>query len=234
MVMNPALTLEKISAPTPFTRVGGDQCVVLRDIDWAGYATMLLLRGERGVPRMTYLDGNLWLMSPSFSHERLAERLGLFVMEVVVGLDISSVAAGHTTFRRKKKRGGVEGDKTFYLANEERVRGKTKIDLRTDPPPDLAIEAVYTHSATPAVKVWRRLGVPEVWACDEDCLRILVLQANHRYVESETSAAFPFLTATEIFEWASRIQIVSETDWVKDVRRWVQETLVPRVRGQNG
>ena len=195
---------------------------------------MLRLRGERGVPRMTYLDGNLWLMSPSFSHERLAERLGYFVMEVVVGLDIPCVTAGHTTFRRKKKRGGVEGDKTFYLANEERVRGKINIDLRVDPPPDLAIEAVYTHGATPAVKVWRRLGVPEVWACDEDCLRILVLQANGRYVESETSVAFPFLTAAEIFEWASRLQIVSETDWVKDVRRWVQETLIPRVRGQGG
>jgi Uma2 family endonuclease len=193
---------------------------------------MLRLRGERGVPRMVYLDGDLWLMSPSFPHERLAERLGLFVMEVVVGLGIPCIPAGHTTFRRKKKRGGVEGDKTFYLANEGRIRGKRDIDLRVDPPPDLAIEAVYTHSATPAVAVWRRLRVPEVWACDEDRLRILSLQANGRYLESGASVAFPFLTAAEAFGWASRPQTVSETEWVGEVRRWVQEVLVPRVRGQ--
>jgi Uma2 family endonuclease len=225
-------TPETITAPNRFTSVAGDQCVVLRGLDWAGYKTMLRLRGERGVPRMTYLDGNLWLMSPLFSHERLAERLGFFVMEVVVGLEIPCIPAGHTTFRRKKKRGGVEGDKTFYLANEERIRGKKDIDLRVDPPPDLAIEAVYTNSATPAIAVWRRLRVPEVWACDEDCLRILVLQANGRYLESEASLAFPFLTAAEAFGWASRPQMASETEWLREVRRWVRETLLPRVRGQ--
>jgi Uma2 family endonuclease len=227
----PTVTAE---IPSPTTRVEGDRCVVLRDIGWAGYSTMLRLRGERSVPRMTYLDGDLWLMSPSFSHERLAERLGAFVVEVVTGLAIPCTPAGHTTFRRRRKRGGVEGDKTFYLANEERIRGKVDVDLRTDPPPDLAIEAVYSRSATPAVKIWRRLGVPEVWACDEDRLRILVRQANGRYVESGTSLAFPFLTSAEIFEWASRLQLVSETEWILDLRQWVRDVLVARVRGQGG
>ncbi len=219
-------------APLLVTSVEGDQCVVLRAVGWAGYRALLRLRGEKSVPRMTYLDGDLWLMSPSFSHERLAERLGLFVMVVVEELDIPCTPAGHTTFRRKKKRGGVEGDKTFYLANEGRIRGKENIDLRFDPPPDLAIEAVYTHGAAPAVEVWRRFRVPEIWACDEDRLRILAIGADGRYAESGMSIAFPFLTATEVFEWVSRPQTCSETDWIKDVRRWVRKVLVRRVGGQ--
>ena len=217
-------------SPILFTKVGGDQCVTLHRIGWVGYSTMLRLRGERGVPRMTYLDGDLWLMSPSFSRERLAERLGWFVGEVVVGLKIPCIPAGHTTFRRRKKRGGAEGDKTFYLANEARIRGKDTIDLRVDPPPDLVIESVYTNSVTPALAVWRRLRVPEVWACDEDRLRILVLQANGRYAEAKTSLAFPFLTTAEIFDWASRPRTVAETEWAYEVRRWVQEVLVPRAQ----
>ena len=83
------------------------------------------------------------------------------------------------------------GDQTYYLANEERIRGKDKISLKTDPPPDLAIEAVYSHEADAAVEVYRRFKVPEVWVCDEAELVILVLQSNGRYVESATSATFP-------------------------------------------
>ena len=178
-----------------------DQCVEWHDLDWKGYVTMLRLRGERHSPRMIYLDGSLYLVTTSFPHERLAERLGLFVMVIVEELDIPCVPAGQTTFRRRKKRGGVEGDKTFYLANEARVRGKDKIDLRMDPPPDLAIEAVHTHAATAAVEVYRRLGVPEVWICDDKRFRILVRQANGRYAEAGASAAFPFLSAAEIVDW---------------------------------
>jgi Uma2 family endonuclease len=212
----------------------GDQCVELRDIGWKGYATLLRLRGERRRPRMIYLDGDVSLVTTSFPHERLSERLGIFVIEVVVGLDIPCVPAGETTFRRRKKRGGVEGDKTFYLANEARIRGKDKLHLRVDPPPDLAIEAVYSHAAARAVEVYRRFGVPEVWVCDEVGLRILVLQANGRYAKAEASAAFPFLAAAEIFDWVRRPQTVSETEWVKEVRRWVRETLVARWRDQGG
>src|SRR6185312_16014107 len=149
---------------------------------------------------MIYLDGTVWLMSPTFPHERLKVRLGLFVTEVVVGLDIPSIAAASTTIRRRAKEAGVGGDQTYYLANEARIRGKDRIDLRSDPPPDLAIEAVSTRAADEAVEVYRRIRVPEVWICDGAELVILVLQPNGKYSASTTSAAFPFLTADEIHE----------------------------------
>jgi Uma2 family endonuclease len=212
----------------------GDQCVEMCDIGWEGYKTMLRLRGSGSVPRMTYLDGDLWLMSPSFFHESLAERLGAFVVEVAIGVGIPYLPAGSTTFRRLKKRGGVEPDKSYYFANEGRVRGKNRIDLRIDPPPDLVIEAVYTHDADAAIEVWRRFGVPEVWVCDATGLRILLLQANGRYAESESSAIYPFVTKTEIFEWVTRSPETPELEWSREARRWVQEVLVARVRGQGG
>ncbi len=220
------------SAPAQST--GTDQCVEMRGVGWKGYGAMLRLRGRKASPRMIYLDGDLWLMSPSFFHELLAERLGSFVVEVAVGLGIPYVPAGHTTFRRLKKRGGVEADKCYYLANEVRVRGKEKIDLRVDPPPDLVIEAVHSHDATAAIEVWRRFQVPEVWACDRDGLRILVRQANGRYTEAEVSSVFPFLKASEIFDWARWPREASELEWSRGVRRWVREVLVPRVDKQGG
>jgi Uma2 family endonuclease len=214
----------------PTREADGDQCVALRDVGWKGYSTLLRLRGERYVPRIVYLDGTAWLMSPSFPHERLAERLGQFVTELVVGLDIPFIPAGSMTFRRGSKRGGVEGDKTYYLANEERVRGKDEIDLKFDPPPDLAIEAVHSHDADAAVEVYRRFKVPEVWVCDEAELVILVLERNGRYAQSPTSASFPFLRAAEVYDWVSRPTTGNETDWIKSLRPWVLRTLKPRVR----
>jgi Uma2 family endonuclease len=211
--------------------VEGDQCVTLRGLDWKGYLTMLRLRGERPVPRMVYLDGELLLVSPSYIHERLAERLGMLVMVIVEELEIPCKMAGSTTFRRKAKRGGVEGDKTFYLASTGRILGKSRINLRTDPPPDLAIEAVHTHDASAAIEVYRRLGVPEVWACDGDELLIYERQANGRYTRLESGAAFPFLKAAEIFERVTRPETTSDTGWVRELRRWVRDTIVPRRAG---
>ncbi|MEO6808073.1 MAG: Uma2 family endonuclease [Isosphaeraceae bacterium] len=210
-----------------------DQCVTLRGIGWEGYRTLLRVRGERGVPKMIYLDGDLWLMSPSFLHERLKERMGRFVTEVVVGLRIRCIPAGQTTFRRQARRGGVEGDLTYYLTHAPAVSGKRQISLRTEPPPDLAIEVVYSHDASAAVEVYRRFGVPEVWINDESSLQILVRQADGSYVPSATSAALPFLKAAEILDWMQHPFTDDETSWVLEVRDWVRDVLAPRVQAAN-
>ena len=210
----------------------GDQCVVLRDIGWKGYTTLLRVRGKRSIPRMVYLDGSLLLLSPSFFHERLKELLGCFIMILVGELEIPCVMAGSTTFRRRAKRGGVEGDQTYYLANLDRIRGKKKISLKVDPPPDLAIEVVTSHEADDAVEVYRRFRVPEVWICDENQLTILVLQPSGQYASAERSHAFNFLTASETHSWVSRSQDSSDTAWIIDLRRWIAEVLAPRYQEQ--
>jgi Uma2 family endonuclease len=206
----------------------GDQCVVLSDIGWKGYSTLLKLRGDRPSSRIFYLDGSVYLLSPSFPHEYLRERLGSFVTEVAVGLRIPHIASGSTTFRRRVKRGGVEGDQTYYLANLARVRGKQTINLRRDPPPDLGVEAIATHGADEAVEVYRRLHVREVWICDWARLTILVLQANGRYTKADRGAVFPVLTASEIHTWVTRDLYEDNTPWVIELRKWVAEVLIPR------
>jgi Uma2 family endonuclease len=233
--MSTAEVERPVSTPTAEAPVGRGQCVVLRGIGWRGYTTLLKVRGTQTIPRIVYLDGDAWLMSPSYPHENVAERLGTFVTEVVVGLDIPCILSGSTTFRRRRKQGGAEGDKTFYLANEARVRGKKKISLRTDPPPDLAIEVVYSHEADAKLEVYRRLGVPEVWVYDDGELTIWALGENGRYAASTVGLALPFLSAREIADWVNRPQSGSDTDWVKALRRWIREELVPKVpRGGGG
>jgi len=213
----------------------GGQCVEFPAVGWKGYLTLLRLRGERATPRMVYLDGTVWLMSLSFPHERMKERFGWLLLVLIEEFDVPCIPAGSTTFRRRAKKGGVEGDQTYYLANEARIQGKghkDNIDLSTDPPPDLAIEVVRSHGAAAAIEVYRRLRVPEVWICDRAELVISVLQPNGRYASSPTSASFPFLSAAEVLDWVGRPHNVSDTEWTMELRRWARRTLKPRVRRQ--
>ena len=171
-------------------------------------------------PRMVYLDGTVWLMSPAFPHERLKKRLGWVVEVIVDELDIPCIAAGIDDLpppdQAWRSRGGP--DATTWLMKSVSA-ARTSISLKTDPPPDLAIEAVYSHDADAAIEVYRRFKVPEVWVCDEAELVILVLQSNGRYAESATSAAFPFLSAAEMYDWVSRPQTESDTEWIKELRQ---------------
>jgi len=214
------------------TRETAGAAVVLHDVDWEGYEAILNIRGDRRAPRMVYLDGSLFLVSPSYPHERLAERLGLLIVVITEELDIPRIASGSTTFRRGSKKGGVEGDKTYYLASAPKIRGKTRIDLEIDPPPDLVVEAVWTHNADAAVEVYRRLQVPEVWVCDGRGLTILVLQPSGQYDPAESSLALP-VSAVEILEWATERIGDDDNAWSKSVRRWVRETVAPRFNASN-
>ena len=219
----------------PIREAEGDQCVAFYAIGWAGYLTLLRLRGEHSEPRMVYLDGTVWLMSPAFPHERLSKRLGWMVEVVVEEFDIPCIASASTTFRRRARRGGVEGDQTYYLANERHVRGKDKLHLKIDPPPDLAIEAVHSHDADAAIEVYRRFKVPEVWVCDEADLVILVLQPNGRYAQSATSASFPFLTAAEVYDWVQKPQTEPDTALGQAAQNLGQaDAQAPRAKTRSG
>ena len=214
--------------------LGDGRWVEFPDVGWKGYSTLLRLRGRRSFPKMVYVDGTVYLMSPGYPHERLKKRLGWIVEETAVVLRRPFIATGSTTFRRPSRKGGVEGDQSYYLANAARILGKDRIDLKMDPPPDLAIEAVDTHAAEPSIKVYRRLRVPELWICDESEMVILVLQPDGQYTPSATSLAFSSLTAAEIHDWATRPQMSSDADWLHDWRRWVRRTLRRRTRAAQG
>src|SRR5207249_10111045 len=61
-----AVDLDVIApAPDP----SSDQVVLLRGVGWSLYTALVAERGERSVPRLHYLEGDLQVMSPSRFHE---------------------------------------------------------------------------------------------------------------------------------------------------------------------
>ncbi len=215
-------------APASEQEAEGDQVLEIGAVGWEGYRRYLRARGEWSRPKMIYLDGDLILMSPGEIHERINFRCGTFMREVLHGLRVQFRAIGETRLKRRREI-AVEGDQAYYLTSELLVRGKRKVDLRVDPPPDLAIKVVDTHKVDHALEVYNRLGVPEVWVCDKNRVAILLLQPDGSYHQSDRSLALPLLTADEIHAQIQQPDDITDLDWIDGVRRWVREVLVPRV-----
>ncbi len=220
------------AAETPMILHEGERRIVIRGVGWEGYETLLELIGDQPV-RVTYARGDVELMSPLSRHERSKSRLGRMVEILTEELDIPMIAAASTTLKREDLDQGLEADESFYLASLSQLSNFDDLDLNVDPPPDLAIEIEITRSAMNRLGIYGALRVPEIWRFDGRNLRILFLQEDGTYREIAQSKALPWISIDEIRRFAAE-ELGDDTQWAKSFRRWVQDVIVPRARGNRG
>ena len=103
------------------------------------------------------------------------------------------------------------------------MRGKLKIDLNFDPPPDLAIEIDITSSSLNRMAIYEGLEVAEVWRFDGQFLRIYQL-VEGKYQESEKSGLFPFIKGKDIMSFLQEFE-EGEMALIKAFRMWVKEKI---------
>lgn len=198
--------------------------LLINDVTWEQYETLLTDLGEeRRVPRINYCDGTLEIMSPLPAHERPHRIIAYIVTAILDAQDRSWEDFGSTTFK-KPKRAGLEPDTCFYIQNAERVRALMRMDMDTDPPPDLAIEADVTSKTT--LEAYAILQVPEVWIYDNSRLRIYLLQ-NGDYQVVETSQVFPDLPIkTWIPQLVQEALTTGTSTMLRNLRRRLQDSTV--------
>lgn len=220
-----------LAAPAAITETA-DQRFVIGGIHWDAYVTMSDALDERLGVRMIYCDGRLTLVGKSRKHDWYAERFGEFVKAIARGLRIPWEDAGQATFRRETTDAGLEGDKTFYLADHAiQMRGSDDIDLTIQPPPDLAIEVEVAHAADAALIAWGRLGVPEVWRFRPKtseftfCLRA----QDGSYTHSDRSLAFPVLKSSDVVEQMTRANELGADLWNEQLEQWVRDVILARL-----
>ena len=136
--------------------------ILLKNISWKTYESLLNELGEHGGIRLTYDRGNLEIMTPSAPHEGSKKILGRFVESVSEELNIEIRSLGSLTCRRQDLARGLEPDQCYYIENENVVWDKEQIDLNQDPPPDLVVEIDITSSSIDRLSLYASLGVPEV------------------------------------------------------------------------
>jgi Uma2 family endonuclease len=212
----------------------GEEQVVLRPVSWDAYEKLNDDLGDGRNPRMIYCDGRLTIMVTSRNHDWYAERLGQLIVALASALRIPWEDAGQATFRRKDMDAGLEGDKTFYLAEHAKLmKGPRNIDLDVQPPPDLALEVEVTHPADSAMVAWGRLGVPEVWRFDpvQEQFGFWLRCENESYALSERSLAFPLLTAQDVLDQIRLAEQLGASDWHDQLGDWTRSVILPRLTG---
>ena len=201
--------------------------LVLYDIDWTTYRRLLRAFEERPGIRLTYDRGTLEIMSPSQEHEGVAYLLGRFVDVLTDELKWRVIAGRTTTFRKRRKKRGLEPDNSYWIASEPLIRGKERIDLRVDPPPDLAIEVDVSHSSVNRMGIYATLGVAEVWRLAEQVLSFHVLGSEGEYAVSATSRAFAFLSSADVQGFLSLRGQQDENSIVRQFREWLRQRQNP-------
>jgi Uma2 family endonuclease len=194
-----------------------EQKVLLSDISWQTYERLLEDHQDSSAPRFTFDRGTLEIMSPSPEHEAYNRSIALLVEFAAEELSVDVYDLGSTTFRREDLERGFEPDSCFYIQHEEQVRGKSRIDLAVDPPPDLVIEVDITSPSINKLPIYARLGIPEVWRYDGEKLEILKL-GNNRYVEVAESTALAPLTSSVLTGLIERSKSLRRTTWLREVR----------------
>ncbi|QSJ19193.1 Uma2 family endonuclease [Nostoc sp. UHCC 0702] len=197
--------------------------LLIKNISWSAYKHLLAELGENRSSKISYSQGVLEIMAPLPEHEVAKVIIGDLVKIILEELDIEFWSLGSTTFEREKMDAGVEPDDCFYIQNEAAVRGKDRIDLTVDPPPDLAIEIDITSRTR--FNNYAVLGVPELWRWNGTKLEINVL-SNGQYVKYPSSSIFPNLPiAQAIPEYLIRSKIDGRNVAMKAFRAWVRNQI---------
>lgn len=130
-----------------------DQRVVLHDVTWEDYERLDALRGESSRPRLTYIEGELELMSPSNDHEAYKTTLARLIEAWSEEVGVELIGIGSWTLKNRLKKVGAEPDEC-YRVGEHRDQEEF---------PDIVIEVIWTSGGLSKLEVYRRLGILEVW-----------------------------------------------------------------------
>ena len=197
--------------------------VLLTDVTWDELDLILEELGDKRATRLSYSDGTLEIMSPSPEHEDDKIILADLVKIILEEQGIEFRNLGSTTFKSEPMDQAVEPDECFYIEHEPAIRGKKRIDLTTDPPPDLVIEIDLT--ARTRFHNYARLGVPELWRYDGNTLDINVLRRG-QYVPSLQSLHFPTIPVTDALpHHLAQSRSAGRTAVMRTFRAWVRERL---------
>jgi Uma2 family endonuclease len=207
---------------TSNTLIQPTEIIHLSGISWQTYENLLNEMSDRRL-RLTYNRGNLEIMAPSPEHESYKKVVGRFVETLAEELDVRIAPLGSTTFKRPEL-SGAEPDECFYLKNVNLIKGKKRINLEQDPPPDLVVEIDTTSSSKNRFQVYADLGVPEIWRYDGRDFTINILQ-DKQYISVNQSLAFPGLPILEVANFLEQVEEKDYLELVREFRNWVRSQI---------
>ena len=190
-------------------------------VSWEEYEEVLgELTGVRSV-RVSYEQGRMEIMSLSPEHEGDSRLFTHLIQILTEELSLKFVSRGSMTLKNKRTASGKEPDDCFYIGDLDRIRGKRRLDLEYDAPPDLAIEVDITNPTVNKFSIYVGLGVPELWRDDARAVEFYELDED-QYVRVAKSYLFPFLTPEAVAAAIKQGDLDDINSMRQAFRQWVQ------------
>ncbi len=202
-----------------------DQRVVLEGVTWQTYQTLLKDLGDHRAALLAYDQGILEIVVPSDLHEFIGRMLEAIVRALTEELDMRLRGYGSTTLNREDLQRGIEPDSCFYIQNVDRILGRKlniKLNIKTDPPPDLAIEVDITSSSRRRFGIYLQLKIPEVWRYTEQRGTIIYQLQNGEYVECEFSPTFPIMSGAVLAQFLQLAETEDDNGIIRALRQWIR------------
>lgn len=205
------------------TAIADPEYQLLHGQTWHDYQRALAERDREGRNyRITYDRGVLEIMSNSAAHERWKKLIASLLEAYCVAAGLPFAGLGQWTCQRENLDRGLDPDECYYVQNEPLVRGRTDLDLSSDPPPDLAIEIEVTRTVRGRLGTYAGLGIPEVWRYDGSAVTVLLLGENGKYAVATASKAFPNLPLQELTRRLATWGATDQATWLRDWQAWVR------------
>lgn len=204
----------------------GGMTLVATDVPWDEYERLLEELADRPGVRVSYDEGRLEIMSPRPEHEEFKRFIEKIIDALGDHLNWNVEPRGSATWKKKQAAKGTEADTCYYIANAEMIIGRRTIDLRKDPPPDLAVEVDATNESLSKFSVYSALRVPEIWRYEVKHNRVVVYELRENdYMEVSASRAFPMLRAKVLDGFIEQSKVQGQKAAMAAFRKWLKKAV---------
>jgi Uma2 family endonuclease len=173
-----------------------EQRFIQTGVSWERFKAIQQGFGDLPGIRLFYYEGELEILSTSPEHEIVKGNIGFLVEDYLLNLGQEFVATGSFSQEREAV-ASVQADESYCFGSKKLV-------------PDLAIEVVITSGGFSKLKLYKALGVKEVWFWEDGVIEIYHLDENE-YTKVKQSQWLPDLDLRRLAECAaieSRVQAV--------------------------
>lgn len=202
-------------------RMTPETTLTFRGVSWQTYEDLLEQVGEAPALRISFNEGVMQIMTVSFEHEYFSEVLDQLVGRLSAVARIKILFFGRATMKTQKELKGSEPDACFYVQSASKIGNRFRLDLNTDPAPDIVVEVDINHESLSKFPIYAALEVSEIWHYDGTRLTINHLQGEQYHIV-ETSPSLPILTASVLTEFLKLSEEQDQYETLLAFENWLR------------
>ena len=206
-----------------------DKRVVIFDVTWDDYESLVEQMGESRNCRVAFDGSDFEMMTLGPFHERQKSLLDCFIMIVASELKVERQPMGSTTWKRKKLKRAIESDLCYYFDPAKLAAAAAQSDdVDLYPNPDVAAEVDISAPRIDRPGIYAALQVPEFWRIRNKAVTIEQLGPDGTYSPALRSRFLP-VRPEDVTRWVFTEDSSSLVAREQRLRQWIRDELAPKM-----